>query len=537
MSASTKRPPICGELCGVLSARRRQIEREYAVRLRGVGPHYATREPEELTETTERASGAYLAALCVDDWGPMDAFVQEIAERRFPLRFPLSEVQKAFALFREISHPILTEIFRDEALDAALSLLDGTVDRAINRFSDTYQALHLEEIRKTSAELADAHRRLRGQYEEVAEAARIKSQFFANMSHELRSPLNSVIGYTELLLDGVDGPVNEEQRRDLERILGGSHYLLKLINNILDMTKIEAGRMEVDARPFDPSALLAEAVDTVAPLAYRKQLRVETHCAEDMGPFVSDPDKVKQVLINLLSNAVKFTSSGEVVCEARPEAGRLRFEVRDTGVGIAAEDRQRIFSKFYQIDASHAREHRGTGLGLPLSRMLVELMGGRLEVESTPGQGSRFTFWIPEIPSGPEPAAATGTEGERPRVLVIEDDPSALELIRRVLETEGIETVPALDGAEGLDLAHRIAPSAITVDLLMPHVDGWEVLEKLKSDRETAGIPVVVVSCVDRQEKGKRLGADGYLVKPIDREELVGTVRRLIGGARRPEAG
>lgn len=519
-------------MCQALRTRREHLEGEYLRRLPELGPHYASRPLEELQGTTSRAVRAYLAVLCAGDWGPMEAFVREIAEKRFPLRFPLSEVQRAFALFREIAHPILTEAFGRDEINEALVLLDRAVDRAINVFSDTYQQLHLEEIQKTSAELAEANRRLRAQYDEVAEAARIKAQFFANMSHELRSPLNSVIGYAELLLDGIDGPLTEEQRADLERILSGSQYLLKLINNILDMTKIEAGHMEVEAHPFHVAALIAEAIDTVAPQAYRKGLELRAEVDEGLPPFVSDPGKIKQVLINLLANAVKFTEEGRVVCAARQEPQRLEVEVRDTGIGISPADRERIFQKFFQIEASHAREQRGTGLGLPLSRMFVELLGGRLSVESELGRGSCFRFWVPAREVRPRSPAGAPSAGPRPRVLVIEDDPAALELLRKVLELEGMETVLAHDGAEGLDLARRLRPAIVTLDLLMPRMDGWAVLKALKSDPATREIPVVVVSCVDRKEEARRLGADGYLVKPIDRETLAETVRRLARGPR-----
>ncbi len=514
-------------LCRILTGRRREILAAYQRELPRAGPHYATRPAEEIARTTTQAVAAYLAVVCADDWGPMEAFVADIAEHRFAMRFPLSEVQRAFALFREICHPFLTEALSGREMDHALRRLDRVVDETIQRFSDTYQRLHLEEIRAKSQELAEAHRRLQEQYREVEEAARIKSQFFANMSHELRSPLNSVIGYAELLLDGIDGPLTEEQRHDLQRILGSARYLLKLINNILEMTKIEAGRMEVDVRPFEVGALVAEAVDTVVPLAYRKNLRLRTAVPGGLSPFRSDPDKVKQILINLLANAVKFTDEGEVECRVERSDGGLRFEVRDTGIGIRPEDQERIFSKFYQVDPSHARGHRGTGLGLALSRTLVELLGGTMGLESRPGQGSRFWFWIPE--GGGAERRPGGDPPQRPRVVVVEDDPSSRELLRKILETEGMEPVVAQDGAEGLELVRNLRPDAVTLDLLMPRVDGWEFLERLKTDPATRSIPVIVVSCVDRRERALRLGADAHLVKPIQREEFVAVLRAVLG--------
>jgi signal transduction histidine kinase/CheY-like chemotaxis protein len=500
-----------------------------------VGPHYGTRPAEELEGTTESAMAAYLAVLGVGDWGPMQVFVQEIAEKRFPLRFPLSEVQRAFAVFREIAHPLITAAFRGVELDEALRLLDDSVDQAINRFSDTYQNLHLEQIRRTSDELAEAHRQLRNQYEEVAEAARFKSQFFANMSHELRSPLNSIIGYAELMLDGVDGPVNDEQGSDLRRILAASSYLLKLINNILDMARIEAGRMGVDIQPFDAGTLVGEALDTVTPLAYRKHIQLRAEGAEGVGTFISDRDKLKQVLINLLANAVKFTDEGEVVCAVQKGPGRLTVEVRDTGIGISPEDQQRIFAKFYQADPSHSREHRGTGLGLPLCRMLVELLGGEIRLESRLGEGSRFFVSVPEA-TLPAVVAGQAEGGKgRPLVLVVEDDPSMLELIEKVLGAAGMEILCARDGEEGLRLARERRPAAITLDLLLPRVHGWDVLAQLKADPATQDIPVAIVSCLDRPERGARAGADAFLTKPLERAELVRTVRRLVARRGGPE--
>lgn len=514
----------CPEACEILRGARREIEEEYARRLKGVGPRYADRPIEELRATTAGAVAAYLAVLCDGDWGPMERFVREIGERRFALGFPMSEVQRAFALFRELCHPRLTERLEGPVLDQALDRLDRVVDEAIHRFSDAYQELHLEEIRRKTEELADAHRKLQEQYREVAEAARIKSQFFANMSHELRSPLNSVIGYAELLLDGIDGPVTEAQRADLEKIRSGARYLLKLINNILDMTRIEAGRMEVEIRPFELELVLREAVDTVAPLAYRKGLDLRVEVEPGLGPVRSDEEKVKQVAINLLANAVKFTERGAIVCRARREGGGVRVEVEDTGAGVAPEDRDRIFTKFYQADASHGRGHRGTGLGLPLSRMLVELLGGRMGLESELGRGSLFWFWIPDAEAGREAEAR-----ERPLVLVVEDDPAAQELLRRFLETGDYEVIAADDGAEGLEIAREKRPDVITLDLLMPRVDGWELLRRLKADPATREISVVVVTCMDRQDQALREGAAALLVKPVERAELLDAMGRALG--------
>ncbi|MBI5442084.1 MAG: response regulator [Deltaproteobacteria bacterium] len=525
------------ELCDYLQSKRTEIETRYAQILSSAGgPYYLARPREELEQNTRGATAAYLAAICTDDWTPMDRFVEQVAEKRFPLRFPLSAVQRAFAIFRDVCVPLLTERFSGETLSTVLALLDGVVDRAISSFSDTYQERHLKEIQRTSAELEEAHRTLQSQYREVAEAARIKNQFFANMSHELRSPMNSIIGYTELLLDEVDGAVNTEQRQSLQRILSNSRHLLKIINDVLDLSKIEAGRMESLPRAFDPRAVVQEALDTVKPLAYRKGIALRSVVADDVGVFTADADKIRQVLVNLLSNGVKFTKKGEVTCAIARVPEGLRVEVSDTGIGISPEDKDRIFQKFFQVDPSYSKEHGGTGLGLSLSGMLVRLMGGKILVESTLGQGSRFFFTIPEAGTA-EPAARAAAAGRTTRtVLVIEDDPSSLELIRKLLEAEGMRAIAARGGAEGVELARKERPSAITLDLLMPKVDGWEVLRELKADPATRSIPVLIVSCLDRREEGTRKGADAYLVKPLERESFARALKELVRGSA-PEAG
>ncbi|NTU60063.1 MAG: response regulator [Deltaproteobacteria bacterium] len=522
--ANEGKTTVRSRMCRLLREQRDALLAGYVRLLKeDAGPHYGTRPVDELEDTCSRSIDAYLAILCGDEWAAMERFIEEIAEKRFPLRFPLSEVQKAFAGFRELGVPALTASFRAEELNEAYGLLNRAVDRTVNTFSDRYQQLHLEEIRKTGEELECAHERLRSQYEEVAEAARIKARFFANMSHELRSPMNSIIGYAELLLDGLDGPLNDEQRGSLAKILASSRHLLKLINDVLDLSKLEAGRMELQVEPFSVRALVREAVDTVQPLAYRKHLGLRGDVEEGLEHFLGDGEKIKLVLINLLSNAVKFTEAGGVACSARRVAEGLQLDVEDTGVGIEQDDRERIFHKFFQVDGAQARELRGTGLGLPLSRMLVELMGGTVALESEKGRGSRFRVTIPERSTSDREAA----RGPRLKVLLIEDDPSALELMKRMAEADGMDTVTASGGEQGLDLARRERPAVITLDVLMPRVDGWAVLRDLKEDPELRAIPVVVVSCLDRREEALHRGASAYLAKPVERDRLVKTLREL----------
>ncbi len=524
---------LAGRVVAVLRKAHDQLVREHLRLVREeAGPHYGDRPAEEIQCTATRAVDAYLDVLATGDWAPMEGFVGEIARRRFPQRFPPSEVQRAFATFREAADPLLAAAFSGEELRRAVHLVARAVDRAIHRFSDVYQALHVEELRATSAELEAAHAQLRDRYDQVAEAAAVKSRFFANMSHDLRSPLNSIIGYAELLRDGVDGPVAEEQRRDLRRILSSAGYLRRLIDDILDMTRIEAGGMEVVVQPFDVGALVEEAVETVIPAAYRKRIAVRAEVSRAVGRFASDREKVKQVLINLLDNGVKFTERGEVVCAVGLEGDRLRAEVRDTGVGIAEEDREAIFAPFRRGPPAPSGDRRGTGLGLALSRMLVELLGGRLVVESEPGRGSSFSF---SIPTGAAPVVPG--EGGSPRILVIEDDPATRELLEKVLASSGYDVATARDGTEGLRRAAERTPALVTLDLLMPDVDGREVLRRLREEAATRDVPVVVVSCLERGGSGLRADADAYLVKPIDRVEFLATVRRLVNRGAAPLQG
>lgn len=509
----------------VLEEQRQPLEQRYVrALLAASGPHYAARPEPELERTTRRSIDAYLAVLGEGDWAPMEQFIGEISQTRLPQQFPLSEVQRAFAGFRQQGVPLLVGCFQGEELTEALLLLDGAVDETIQRFSDRYQELDVALLQEASGELGKAHRVLREQYEEVAEAAAIKARFFANMSHELRSPMNSIIGYTELLLDGLDGPVNDDQRGSLGRILSSSRYLLKLINDVLDLSKLEAGKMDVHAESFDVGPLVGDAVDTVRPLAYRKRLDLRVELEPGLDRFVGDADKVKLVLINLLANAVKFTSEGEVVCGARRVGGGLELTVRDTGIGIDDGDRDRIFHKFYQAEGAKGQEFRGTGLGLPLSLMLVELMGGTLDLESRKGSGSRFQVFLPAESTG---RAREEQPRKRTKVLVVEDDAAAMDLLVKMLEADGLQVLRALGGDEGLFVAKTEHPSVITLDLLMPGKDGWALLAELKSDPVLRAIPVVVVSCVDRSEEALRRGAAAYVGKPIDREKLVKTVREL----------
>ncbi len=369
----------------------------------------------------------------------------------------------------------------------------------------------------------------------AAEAAnKAKSQFLANMSHELRTPLNAVIGYSEMLLEDAEDRGQEELVSDLRKIHTAGKHLLSLINDVLDLSKIEAGKMDLHFESFEVSAMIDDVASTIAPLVGQNGNRLELRRAEDLGVVRADRTKLRQALFNLLGNACKFTENGvvtlSVVREKMDGAEWLQFAVEDTGIGISPEQLQKLFQAFSQADAATAQKYGGTGLGLVISRRLCQMMGGDITVESTPGQGSTFTIRLhadggvrkpaPLSPvAGPLVDASTPPEGV-PTVLVVDDDPAARELMQRFLAQQGLHMDGAASGEEGLRIARDLRPAVILLDVLMPGMDGWAVLTALKADPELCPIPVIMASVVDEPQMGFALGAAEYLTKPIDREHL-----------------
>lgn len=363
---------------------------------------------------------------------------------------------------------------------------------------------------------------------DAAEAANVtKSQFLANMSHELRTPLNAVIMYSELLQEEAEDRQLDTFIPDLDKIRNAGRHLLALVNGVLDLSKIEAGKMEVFPETFDVCAMIDEVAGTVAPLVQRRKNRLELHCPSDLGSMHSDLTKVRQVLFNLVSNACKFTEAGVITIEAErlAEDHRLKLVVRDTGIGISREQMDRLFRPFTQADASTTRKYGGTGLGLTISKRFVEMLGGTISVTSQPGKGSAFTVELPAESvrggSGHEHELAT-----RPRVLVIDDEPAARDFMSRFLGAEGLEVVTAADGEEGLRRAAEQPPALIFLDLLMPRMDGWAVLQALKANPVLAETPVILMTVMNQSEMGFVLGAADYLTKPIDRDRLAGILRK-----------
>ncbi|MGI8741782.1 MAG: PAS domain S-box protein [Bryobacteraceae bacterium] len=373
----------------------------------------------------------------------------------------------------------------------------------------------------------------------AAEAAnRAKSSFLASMSHELRTPLNAIIGYGEMLQEEVEDLGAKALIPDLQRIHSAGKHLLALINDVLDISKIEAGKMELFVEDFEVSTMVEEVVSTVAPLVAKNGNVLEVRVAADSGAMRTDLTKVRQSLFNLLSNAAKFTKEGAITVEVGKEqvAGQevVRFQVSDNGIGMSREQLSRLFDVFEQADSSTSRRFGGTGLGLALTRRLCRLMGGDIMVESAPEMGSAFTIRLPrQAPMATEVPAVTKThaqepagEGRKGTVLIIDDDPAARDLLRRLLTKEGFRAETAVSGEEGLVRARELKPTAITLDVMLPQMDGWAVLNALKADPDLVGIPVIMLTMVDSRNLGYALGASDYLTKPVDRRQLASVLRK-----------
>ncbi|TNE84553.1 MAG: response regulator [Deltaproteobacteria bacterium] len=413
----------------------------------------------------------------------------------------------------------------------------------------TQRKAHEDELAKMNEELTNAR-------DQALDASRAKSAFLANMSHELRTPLNAILGYSEMLVEEVEEMDRPDMIADLERVQGAGRHLLQLINGILDLSKIEAGRMELYVESFSVPRLVEEVVQTIQPLASQGNNTVKVQLDGSVTHMRSDMTKVRQALFNLLSNACKFTEDGEVSLTVSAESTmaladgpmeRVVFRVRDTGIGMNADQMERLFQEFTQADSSTTRRYGGTGLGLAISQRFARMMGGDITVESAEGVGSTFTLTLPrdtrtattssppglfdETTTGdssettlPPEIAALGSKGAG-LVLVIDDDPHVRDLLQRHLTREGFRVATAPGGEEGLRLARELGPTVITLDVMMPDVDGWMTLGRLKSDPALADIPVVMLTMVSEAARGYALGATDYLTKPIERQALT----RVLG--------
>ena len=417
-----------------------------------------------------------------------------------------------------------------------IQLRDSALQRANNELQTSTHELEVEIIhrKRTQDELLTAK-------QAAEQASRAKSAFLANMSHELRTPLNAIIGYSEMLQEEVQDSGKISNVRDLQKIQAAGKHLLALINDVLDLSKIEAGKMQLHIEAFEIQDMIEEIVTTLKPAIAKNENAFQLRMPKEIGTMRGDVTKVRQILLNLLSNACKFTDHGSISLEVDRlrTAGQdwIRFRVGDTGIGISTEQQENLFQEFTQADISIARKYGGTGLGLAISHRFVQLMKGRILVESTPGQGSVFTVDLPvqavtEQSETTQPGEAIGSEDSSEvktggdTILVIDDDMAVRDLMSRSLTKLGFRVVAAAGGEEGLRLAKQIRPMVITLDVIMPDWDGWTVLNKLKADADLAEIPVIMVTIVDNEAMGLDLGASNYLVKPVDRERLVTLIEK-----------
>jgi signal transduction histidine kinase len=448
-----------------------------------------------------------------------------------------------------------------------------TIISVLGTFSFTsifaYQSyVQTRRVLRAKKELAAQNQRIQEQYtviegalqsaleanETAKRANQAKSAFLANMSHELRTPLNAILGYSEMLAEDAETAGHADIVPDLQKIQTAGKHLLGLINGVLDLSKIEAGKMRLYLETFDVARVVEEAAVTARPLVEKNDNRLEIHCPEDIGSIREDVTKVRQVLLNLLSNAGKFTENGAVTLDVRRDVGPagnwVLFRVTDTGIGMTPQQVERLFGAFVQADAGTMKKYGGTGLGLAITQKLCRLMGGDVEVQSAPGKGTTFTVRLPgeienfdgdatavrlttqsgvRLPPVAEVAPAPVRAG-RPRLLVIDDDPAVCDLMQRVCGKDGFEVLTAANGRDGLAIARAQRPDLITLDIVMPGMDGWDVLEEIRRDVALARTPVVVVTIVDDRSRALSLGASEYLLKPIDYDRLLALLEGYRAG-------
>ncbi|MGH6896698.1 MAG: response regulator [Geminicoccaceae bacterium] len=486
-----------------------------------------------VTEAARFAPGVGLPGRVLKSGRP--AWVTDVTKDR---NFPRAEVATELGVRGAFAFPVLAgtdvvavlEFFSDRAIEPYEALLDvaAQIGTQLGRVVE----------RKRSEE------QLREAKDEAEAATQAKSQFLASMSHELRTPLNAIIGYSEMLHEEAEDLGQRAFLPDLEKIQEAGKHLLNLINEILDLSKIEAGKMDVLVEEFDVPALLSEVQSVIQPLMAKNANSLRVDCAPDLGRMRSDQTKLRQNLFNLLSNAAKFTEQGQITLAARRivQDGDdwLEFQVSDTGIGMTPEQVGRLFQAFAQADVSTSRDYGGTGLGLAITKHFCRMLGGDVTVESTPGQGSTFTVTLPatcpdargavvESRSRPSRVDATGT------VLIIDDEKGAHALLEKELSNEGYEVLHAMGGREGLKVAKEARPDLITLDIIMPDLDGWSVLRAIKDDPDLRETPVVLVTIMGDRELGFALGAADFITKPFERERLVQAVsrhRRGDGAAR-----
>jgi len=409
-------------------------------------------------------------------------------------------------------------------------------------------AINDDATRKLSLEIARRNEELNSKNAELEKAYRVKSDFLSSMSHELRTPLNSIIGFSSVLLGPTGDPLTPDQRMALGKVLKNGQHLLQLINDILDLSKLESGRMSLSVESDDVTSVVSSCTMIVEQLIRQKGLQLTQDIQPNLPTLMTDIVKIRQIIVNLLSNAAKFTEKGEINIKVRENNGMVSFAVKDSGIGIEKKNFNLVFEEFQQVDNSSTRKYKGTGLGLPIARKLARLLGGDLVVDSEYGKGSTFTLTIPPSvpqqtqeggqkvepkkvqppqPVPPRPVTkGNGAPSQGVQILCIDDDPDVIEILRKYLVPEGYSVVGALSGDEGIETAAKIKPALITLDIMMPKKDGWQVLRELKSNSATKDIPVVIHSVVDNKPLAVSLGAADVITKPTEPKRLLTLVKQ-----------
>ncbi|MHB0915166.1 MAG: hybrid sensor histidine kinase/response regulator [Thermoleophilia bacterium] len=420
-----------------------------------------------------------------------------------------------------------------QVIDVIKNISAGDLDKRVQVDSRDEVGYLASSFNAMTDNLQNSREKLRAANLTLLEANRLKSEFLSVMSHELRTPLNAIIGFSEVLQEMDEGK-GERESKYLVNIETSGRHLLQLVNDILDLAKVSSDSLELHLGDISMPQLMEDIRKLGHPFAAQRRLFLEIKETDSLPIIKADSAKVKRVLYNLVSNAIKFTpEGGHVTIEAHQVGDNLEVSVTDTGIGISEDDQQRIFHLFGQLDSSSTRMHEGTGVGLVLSKKLVELHGGKITVESELGRGSRFTFTLPVIKGErrvagrrkddepQEPSVDPETTGDQPLVLVVDDDPRTSELLTLWLRDASYRVARAFDGEQALEMAKELKPYAITLDILLPVIDGWDVLKELKADPRTESIPVIIISILEKSRRGIELGAFDYFVKPVEKDALL----------------